>query len=327
MVSIDYRGGTRFGPGYERALALVEALEKAKESVRLLNINEPLVTLKERLAAGFVVVVADHFAPCSEGARCWPGAHGFRRCLDQIQARYFGSRYEPLMRSSSGNKILARRWLSPVVAVPAARIVRRCAPSSPERIIRALGLPLVVKRTVDTGASVGVHYVDSVSDLGRAIECELLDSQQDVLVEAFVPGREMTVWVRDLGSRPSCYAIVEVRKPRNSPILTNVGKNLSGVGRGGQSPPARAPMFDIEPALTGRMRAQVRSVALRAHSTCGLRHYSRVDLIVGAHGPVVLDVNAAPVLADNGLGRIARRKGKSFSELLSQFIASAYGKA
>jgi D-alanine-D-alanine ligase len=70
--------------------------------------------------------------------------------------------------------------------------------------------------------------------------------------------------------------------------------------------------------------ARAQDLALRSHRSLGCRGLSRVDMMLTAEGPVVLEVNTMPGMTVNSLlPKAARAAGISFSELLDRLVRLA----
>lgn len=149
--------------------------------------------------------------------------------------------------------------------------------------IAALGLPLVVKPS-KVGSTVGLTVVRSLDAVAAAVaEAERYDDQ--VLLEAFVPGREFTVGV--LGDR--ALAVGEIIPSHE--IFDYECKYTPGMTR--EVFPA-----DIPEDLASRLR----QLTLTAHEALGLLDFSRVDFRLGIDGtPYCLEVNTLPGLTGTSL--------------------------
>ena len=143
--------------------------------------------------------------------------------------------------------------------------------------------PLVIK-PVHQGSSVGLQFVDHISDWPGALrEAFRFDSQ--LLVEERILGRETTVGILEGRALP----VVEVR-PRSGAYNF---ENKYMPGRTEYLCPAP---FDA--AITER----IQSAALGAFRAIGGRDYARVDIMVRSDGePVVLEVNTLPGMTPTSL--------------------------
>ena len=142
----------------------------------------------------------------------WMALHGGAGEDGTIQAlfelagvRYTGS--GPLASALAMDKDLSKH-LFRAAGVPTAewRMVRAgdgtdwTAPAFTDQMIAALGLPLVVKPSKQ-GSTVGLAVVKDAAALAPAVT-EAFRHDDEVMLEAFVPGRELTVGVLDDAPMP-----------------------------------------------------------------------------------------------------------------------------
>ena len=169
--------------------------------------------------------------------------------------------------------------------------------------------PFVVK-PVNEGSSVGVRIVRE-NDNSWSVEAARWPFAE-ALVEAFVPGREITVAV--MGAR--ALGVCEIR-PRGS-FYDYTAK----YGAGGSDHLVPAP---IHP----QAYAAALDIALRAHRALGCRGVSRADLryddTKGEPGRLVLlEVNTQPGMTPTSLvPDLARHVGIDFSDLVAWMVESA----
>jgi D-alanine-D-alanine ligase len=155
-------------------------------------------------------------------------------------------------------------------------------PASPTEIAE-LGLPLIVKPS-KVGSTVGLTIVRGVRQIEEAVEAAL-HYDDEVLLEQFVPGRELTVGV--LGDR--ALAVGEI-VPRNE-IFDYECKYTPGMSQ------------EIFPAdLPSTLSTRLQDLALGVHRALKLRDFSRVDFRLDAQGgPQCLEVNTLPGLTSTSL--------------------------
>jgi len=165
-------------------------------------------------------------------------------------------------------------------------------------VITALGLPCVVK-PVKVGSSVGLTVVRAAADLAPAVDLART-FDDEVMIEAFVPGREFTVGV--LGDQ--ALAVGEIIPAHE--IFDYECKYTPGMTR--EVFPA-----DIPAALT----ATLQDLALRTHHVLKLRDFARIDFRVAPGGtPYCLEANTLPGLTGTSLlPQSAAAAGLSFPEL------------
>jgi D-alanine-D-alanine ligase len=171
--------------------------------------------------------------------------------------------------------------------------------------------PPVVLKPVRQGSSVGLQFVDRVSDWGAAL-AEALRYDTQVLVEERIIGRETTVGI--LAGKP--LPVVEVR-PR-----TGVYDYQSKYTSGATEYLCPAP-FDAE--TTERIQA----AALGVFNAVGCRDYARVDVMVrGDTEPLVLEVNTLPGMTETSLlPKAAAAAGLSYAQLCQKMIDLAMVRA
>jgi D-alanine-D-alanine ligase len=169
-----------------------------------------------------------------------------------------------------------------------------------------LGFPLVVKPSRG-GSALGVKFAASWFEVPEAL-VSAFSYDDKVLLERFVEGRELAVSV--VGSEPL-------------PVVEAI--------------PSDGDRYDFEaryeigrtefvcPAKLGDEEADaVTSAALAAYQALGCSGFSRVDLILTAAGPQVLEGNAIPGLTDTSLlPQAAEAAGMSFEQLVERILELA----
>jgi len=171
--------------------------------------------------------------------------------------------------------------------------------------------PPVVVKPVRQGSSVGVQFVERVSDWSAALT-EAMRYDDRVLVEEKIIGRETTVGILDGKALP----VVEVRPKQG------VYDYLTKYTRGASDYLCPAP---FEPDVT----ENIQSAALAAFKAIGGRDYARVDVMVRPTGePIVLEINTLPGMTETSLlPKAAAAAGISYSELCQRMIDLALRRA
>jgi D-alanine-D-alanine ligase len=154
-------------------------------------------------------------------------------------------------------------------------------------VAKSMTLPVVVK-PARSGSAQGVTIVKKQDQLNQAmidayVYCDV------AIIEDFVEGTELAVGVIDVGAGPIALPAVEI-KPRSG----HFGFEERYVaGETDYFVPAR---------LTKPVAAKAAEMAVAAHEALGLRHLSRVDMIVDAKGvPWFLEANVLPGLTETSL--------------------------
>ena len=170
-----------------------------------------------------------------------------------------------------------------------------------------LGFPLVVKPPRE-GSSVGVTRVDKPENLADAIRAAAkFDELGEVLLEAYVPGREWAVGV--LGRR--ALPPVEIRAPGG------------WYDYSAKYDPARGTqyVFPEDAALIARCQ----KISLNVFDALGCRGLGRVDFrITDAGEPFVLEMNTLPGFTATSLfPKAASRAGIAFEEVCEEIMELA----
>jgi D-alanine-D-alanine ligase len=164
--------------------------------------------------------------------------------------------------------------------------------------------PPVVLKPVRQGSSVGLQFVERVSDWSKALaEAMRYDSQ--VLMEEKIAGRECTVGILDDKPLP----LVEVR-PKTG-VYDYQTKYSAG-----------ATDYFCPAVFDEATTARIQSAGLGAFKAIGGRDYSRVDVIVQPSGePVVLEVNTLPGMTETSLlPKAAAAAGIGYAQLCQRMV-------
>lgn len=173
------------------------------------------------------------------------------------------------------------------------------APANLETVVETLGLPLIVKPNSE-GSTVGLSVVRQREELAPAIAAAQR-YDHEVMIERFVPGRELTVGIIDGQALP----VGEIF-PLKADHFDYESKYQPGGAR--EEFPA-----SLEQALVERLQAY----ALRAWKALKLEGYCRVDFRLDPDNqPWLLEVNTLPgMTATSLLPQGAQAHGITFGEL------------
>jgi len=183
----------------------------------------------------------------------------------------------------------------------------RMAPVTAAEIDAAFGFPAIVKPS-GQGSTVGLTLVESPDGLAGAIE-RAAAFDAEVMVERFVPGRELTVGILD----DAALAVGEII-PASGTIFDYAAKYQVGGAE------------EIFPAdVPAETTARVQALGLAVHRALKLKDYSRVDFRLDPEGGLwCLEVNTLPGLsAGSLLPRSARAVGIEFAELCERICRGA----
>jgi len=179
-------------------------------------------------------------------------------------------------------------------------------PNDLDGIISKLGLPIIVKPN-DSGSSVGISIVDKLEDLKSAVEAAF-SSCDTVLLEEYIPGRELTVSV--VGGK--ALPVVEIR-PKNGWYDYH-----NKYTKGNTQYLAPAP---IEESLAQLLQLY----AERIFAALSCKAYARVDFRVNKSNLYFLELNTLPGMTPLSLTPMAAKAaGMSFEDLLTTIINLSY---
>jgi D-alanine-D-alanine ligase len=171
------------------------------------------------------------------------------------------------------------------------------------RLEQALGFPLVVKPSRG-GSSLGVKFAASAAEVPQAL-VSAFSYDDRILLERFTAGRELAVSVLGDEALPVVEAIPAMGDAYDFEARYEIGRTR----------------FVCPAELDAGERAAVTEAALATYRTLGCSGFARVDLILGADGPQVLEANAIPGLTDTSLlPQAAEAAGMSFEQLVERIL-------
>jgi D-alanine-D-alanine ligase len=221
-----------------------------------------------------------------------PGVAACARCMDKVLAKHE-------LREAG---IPTPDWF----AFNATAFRELGAADTLEQIEERLGFPLVVKPAAQ-GSALGVRFASSREEVPQAL-VSAFSYDDRVLLERYVRGRELAVGV--LGGEP--LPIVEAI-PRESDLYDFEARYEIGRTE-----------FVCPAELDAAAEEAVTQAALRAYEALGCSGFPRVDLMLGAEGPTVLEVNAIPGLTDTSLlPQAAEATGLEFEQLVGRILELA----
>ena len=293
------------GTSNERAVSLVSGA----------NVAEALASLGTYEVAPVVLDADDLSALPADVDACYIALHGgwgenggVQAALDARGVPYTG----PGARASrlAMDKIETKKALDAAGIPNAPWCVVGEADAAAEEADLPLPLPVVVKAPRD-GSSVGVYVVKAHAEWAAAvrgavrIDREKFGGAGEALVEAFIPGREMTVGV--LGGE--ALPVVEICAPGG----------WYGYEEKYRSDATRY-VFPSDAFLPEMQR-----LALDAFAATGCRGVARVDFRVTPEGRMfVLELNTSPGMTGHSLvPKAAARRGLPFPALCARVLEAA----
>lgn len=178
-------------------------------------------------------------------------------------------------------------------------------PRFTREILNRLSLPLVIK-AASQGSSIGICFAFTEEELPAALE-ECINYDNDILIEQFIKGRELTVSV--LGnSEPKALSILEITSP------TGVYDYHAKYTTGGSK--------HFVPDLPHDIEEMIKDLAVKSYKAIGCTGLSRVDFLLCENGRAyVLEVNTSPGMTATSLfPDAAKASGINFSDLAEKLI-------
>ena len=221
--------------------------------------------------------------------------------LETLGIPYTGSGV--LASAVAMNKPMAKRiWQTHALPTPDWQLVEQGTPA--ERAVRSY--PVVVKPVAE-GSSVGVSIVHSEAGLTPALT-QALRYDTACLVEAYIPGKEVTVGILK-GQAIGAMEVIAKGEFHSYEVKYTPGRQE----------------FLMPAPLPEATYAQVLKLARQAHRAVGCSGYSRVDMRVSPAGEIFLiELNSLPGLtALSYLPRIAAHHGLSYEDLVEAILRQA----
>lgn len=264
------------------------------------------VELARRLAAGERWDLVFNFA---EGVRGRSREAQVPALCEMFDQPYTFS--DPLTCAVTLDKSLAKRLVRDhgLPTAPFALVER------PEDAAAVDLAPPLFAKPVAEGSSKGVtrlSRVETREELAAACAELIRTFRQPVLVESFLPGREMTVGIVGNGEDARVLGVMEVA------FRTGADSAYTALNKREYETWIDYSLLDGEPVAR-----RAREVALAAYRALGCRDLARIDLRCDAAGePQFLEVNPLPGLHPtySDLPILAGRAGTSYVELVGQIV-------
>lgn len=276
------------GTGKFHQIPELDALEVDPKKIDAVP-SFPLTDIKRHFSLVFIVM---HGQFGEDG--------GLQALLEEISVNYVGSRPAPCAVAQD------KRF---------AKIVMRAAgvPTADFQIIKSendkleIKFPVVIK-PVKEGSSNGVSICENEADYKFAIK-NTLEKYKDVMVEPYLGNKEFTVGVLESeNGQAKALPVIEI-KPKNK--FFDLDAKYDGT------------TDEIVPAkIDKKLADNLQRIAVLAHESLGMRHFSRTDIIIDQKGnPQVLDTNPIPGLTSESLfPKAAHAAGFSFEDLIEHLV-------
>jgi D-alanine-D-alanine ligase len=289
---VSLRSGARVEEALERLGHEVLGLDVGADLVRRLDAERPEVAFVAMHGVGGEDGTAQELLEILGIPFTGPGAAACARCMDKAVAKH-------AMREAG---VPTPDWF----AFNQTAFRELGAADALGRLEQSLGFPLVVKPSRG-GSSLGVKFAGSAGEIPQAL-VSAFSYDERVLLERFVEGRELAVSVLGDEVLPVVEAVPAEGDRYDFEARYEIGRTRFVC-------PAE---LDVE-----ELRA-VNEAALATYRALGCTGFARIDLILAADGPQVLEANAIPGLTDTSLlPQAAEAAGMSFERLVERIVELA----
>lgn len=256
----------------------------------------------------------------------WPALHGasgedgaLRALLELADVPFVGSRTDASRLAWSkptAKALVARAGVAtpPAVTLPRETFRELGANSVLATVLGALDVPVVVK-PAQGGSAQGVTIVTKAEELPRAM-VDAYTYSEVALIERKIDGVEVSVAVLDTGDGPEALPAVEI-EPLGGAYTFDARYN------------AGETRFYVPARLDETVAQAVALAATASHVALGLRHLSRIDLIVDANGiPWFLEANVLPGLTETSImPQAIAASGRDLGDVYAALAVAAIGDA
>ena len=224
--------------------------------------------------------------------------------LEQIGIPYTGCGVmaSALTMDKMRTKMLWKAFGLPVAEMEIVTVENR-ANLNPEVVVKKLGLPLMVKPSLD-GSSVGLTKVKTMEELESAVDFAL-KFDRTVLIEEWLAGDEFTVPVLDGEVLPSIKIVPE------GEFYDYDAKYISDNTQ-----------YFCPAGLSDAREQELRRLVKQAYDVVGCRGWSRIDVMADAEGKFrLVEVNTNPGMTSHSLfPKSAATVGYSFEQLVEKIL-------
>ena len=291
VFCLDSADGRRLEAGQETSSAAVLKESDLKES------PGALVRVPE-LSQAEVVLVALHGGAGEDGT--------VQAVLELTGSTYTGS--GPLASGIAMNKAMSKR-LFEHAGIPTPRwllLDSKSGALEADDLGPLGGFPIVVKPN-DQGSTVGLSIVQKSEELAPAL-AEASRHSDSILLESYIPGREVTVSM--LGNE--ALPVVEIIPEHG--IYDYSCKYTPGMSR-----------YEVPAQLPSGITDRLQELGRRAYELLGCRGVARVDFRLDPDNrPYCLELNTVPGMTSTSLVPMAAKaRGISYDKLVDRMVQMA----
>lgn len=228
--------------------------------------------------------------------------------LELLKIPYTGS---GVMASSLAmDKIFTKKvWLYHGLTTPRYQVLNKGFDA--QAVLTELGLPVIAKPPHE-GSTIGITKVTQASDLETAYQMAG-QFDEEVLLEEFIQGRELTIAVLGRGTSARALPVIEIVAPEGNydyknKYFTDDTKYL-----------CPAP---LSPELT----AEIQEMCVQAYRAVNCEGWARVDVIVRERDqkPFLIEINTSPGMTGHSLVPMAAQAvGMSYQQICLEILKTA----
>lgn len=286
---VSLRSGARVEDALERLGHDVQPIDVGPDLVKRLVADTPDVAFVAMHGVGGEDGTAQELLEILGIPFTGPGAAACARCMDKSQAKH----------SIREAGIPTPDWF----AFNQAAFRELGAADALAQLEGNLGFPLVVKPSRG-GSSLGIKFAGSAGEVPQAL-VSAFSYDDRVVLERFVDGRELAVSVLGDEALPVVEALPAEGDRYDFEARYEIGRTR----------------FVCPAELSEGEERAVVEAALGTYRALGATGFARVDVILAADGPWVLEANAIPGLTDTSLlPQAAEAAGLSFEHLVERIL-------
>jgi D-alanine-D-alanine ligase len=242
------------------------------------------------------------------------GENGAIQCLLELAGKAYTGSDMTASAVAMDKAITKRLFAFAKIPTPDWELYRLALSDIDDRLVdkinRRFSFPIIVKPN-DSGSTIGLSKVEKEEGLRPALHTAIKESR-NVLIEKYIPGRELTAAVLEGQALP----VVEIKAAGG--LYDYEAKYTKGKSE--YIVPA-----DVKPEI-GK---SIQDAATKAYDVIGASGLVRVDFILADSGEFYcLEVNTIPGMTSLSLAPMAAKAmGIGFDELISRIVTSAISRS
>lgn len=286
--------------GYQTYLVMIRGAnwywEDAKGRVFSIDKNDFTLPLDDKKVRFDGVFIAIHGTPGENGL-----LQGY---FDMIGMPY--SSCDAFCSALTFNKQATKLFLRDYeIDMANAILVRKGNSPDIDAIAQQIGIPCFVKPN-DSGSSFGVSKVNKKEELPEAFR-KAFEESDEVLVEAFMKGREVACGVLKTGNKTIVLPVTEIISKNE---FFDYDAKYTGMSD------------EVTPAdMASDITDEIQRLSSYIYDLLGCRGIVRVDFIVVGSNPFFLEINTVPGMTDESLvPQQSKAAGISLTDLYSMAV-------